>query len=89
MSDETNTASTAEISELIALLEQRLVVISDAELREKDPDAQLEQLKQVSESIMALHEQLKGRIPFRLEHFLERCSFDKALDWAQGMQKEA
>lgn len=84
MSEEGN-VTTAELEELIALLEQRLAVIGDAELRESDPDAQLEQLKQVSESIFDLQGKLKGRIPFRLEHFLESCSYDKALGWARGM----
>ena len=81
-------ASPAEISELVALLEQRISVIGDSELRENDPDAQLEQLKNVSEAIGELHVQLKGRIPFRLEHFLERCNLDKALDWARDMLAE-
>ena len=86
MSEEGN-VTPAELEELIALLEQRLAVIGDAELRESDPDAQLEQLKNVSESIIELQGNLKGRIPFRLEHFLENCSYDKAIGWARGMLK--
>ncbi|NNE93094.1 MAG: hypothetical protein HKN23_15735 [Verrucomicrobiales bacterium] len=78
----------SELEELIALLEQRLAIIGDAGLRESDPDAQLEQLKNVSESIFELHGKLKGRIPPRLEHFLEGCSYEKAMGWARGMLRE-
>ena len=39
----------SELRELIALLEERLAVIGDADLRERDPDAQLARLRSVSE----------------------------------------
>ncbi len=54
-------------------------MIADHEFRDRDPDAHLEKLKTVSEAIMAEHAKLKDVLPFRLEHFLSQCSFDKAL----------
>lgn len=73
-----------EREKLAALLERRLVVIGDQALREKDPDEQLRQLREVSEAIMAWHEAARGRISPRLDHFLEGCSYQKALAWVKA-----
>ncbi len=75
--------SEAHLSQLIEMLERRLAVIADADLRERDPDAQLAQLQEVSESIMAFHDDHRGQISIRLNHFLESCSYDKALAWCR------
>ncbi len=75
--------SDAHLQQLIEMLERRLAVIADAEMRENDPEGQLAQLQEVSEAIMAFHEDHRGQIPIRLNHFLENCSFDKALAWCQ------
>lgn len=71
------------LRELAALLEQRLAIIGDVNLRDRDPDAQLRQLQQVSESLVAVHGKLKtaGQVPPRLDHFLTQCSYAKALDF--------
>ncbi len=74
----------SELRELIALLEELLAVIGDADLRERDPDAQLARLRSVSESISAFHVAHRGGIPPRLNHFLENCSYQKALEWASA-----
>tara|TARA_R110002096_G_scaffold4501_30_gene21261 strand:- start:1908 stop:2159 length:252 start_codon:yes stop_codon:yes gene_type:complete len=81
--------TTDEFQELADLLERRLQVIGDHELRDRDPDAQFEQLKSVSEAIMAKHVELKPQIDARLNHFLENCSYDKALDWVRGLMAKA
>lgn len=75
--------SAAEYEELVTLLERRLAVIGDAALRESDPDEQLRQLQAASEAIEAFHSDNRDRIPFRLRHFLERASLDKALAFAR------
>jgi len=75
--------SEAHLQQLIEMLERRLVVIADSELRENDPDTQLKQLQEVSEAIMEFHADHRCQIPIRLNHFLENCSFDKALVWCQ------
>ncbi len=77
--------SPADFQQLTELLERRLAIIGDHELRERDAGAQLEQLKEVSEAIAAKHQQLRPQIDARLNHFLENCSYDKALDWIRGL----
>lgn len=72
-----------ELQTLADLLKKRLAVIGDAEMRENDPDRQLQLLQEVSEQITELHAQLAGRIRPRLAHFLESCSYDKALVWIE------
>ena len=73
----------AELEELITLLERRLEVIGDAEMRENDLAEQLRQLQEVSESIQNFHVSKREKIPVRLRHFLENSSLNKALDWAR------
>jgi hypothetical protein len=72
-----------QLTELIEMLERRLTVIGDAEMRESDPDRQLKELQSVSEAIMVFHQEHEGVMHNRLNHFLENCSFDKAIAWAQ------
>ena len=76
-------AITSGLRELAALLEQRLAVIGDTALRDSDPEAQLRQLQEVSESLVEMHGRLKsaGQVPARLDHFLTQCSYNKALDF--------
>ncbi|HQZ27154.1 MAG: hypothetical protein KBF76_03790 [Verrucomicrobiales bacterium] len=72
-----------ELRELIGLLERRMRVIGDADLRERDPAGQLGQLQEVSEAIGGFHERHRAVIQPRLNHFLENCSYAKALEWAE------
>ncbi len=65
--------------QLASALRERLAVIGDRELRERDPAAHLEKLKAASERITALQGKLPPKIDPQLRHFLERCSYDKAL----------
>lgn len=60
-------------------LRERLAVIADRALRERDPASHLDRLKAVSEKIVRLQSRLPSDIPARLTHFLEGCSYDKAL----------
>lgn len=69
------------LSQLAELLEKRLVVIADHELRENDPGEQLKQLQTVSEKIVERQGELAGELSPRLAHFLDNCSYDKALAW--------
>lgn len=72
---------------LSELLQTRLDVIANTQLRESDPATQLKQLQEVSESIMAWHQQSRGNIPGQLHHFLQQQSLSKALDYlrAEGL----
>ena len=80
---EPDPANNSGLSELAALLEQRLAIIGDTALRGSDPEAQLRQLQEVSESLEEMHGRLKsaGQVPVRLDHFLTQCSYSKALDF--------
>jgi hypothetical protein len=71
---------------LARLLQSRLAIIADHELRHRDPAAQLEQLRSVSESISAWQEACATSLPPRLRHFLANASYSKALDWIQEAQ---
>jgi len=77
-----------ELRELAQLLERRLAVIADHELRARDSAEHLRQLREVSESIMERGAALKPRLDARLNHFLTNCSYDKALDWIRGLLAE-
>jgi hypothetical protein len=65
--------------ELADALRERLAVIADHESRQRDPGAHLERLKAVSEKIVQLQSQLPPPTDPRLNHFLQGCSYDKAL----------
>ncbi|MEM1295246.1 MAG: hypothetical protein AAGH89_07765 [Verrucomicrobiota bacterium] len=78
-----------EFQELADLLERRIQVIGDHEFRDRDSAAHFEALKSVSEEIMAKHVELMPQIDARLNHFLENCSYDKALDWVRGLMAKA
>ncbi|MBV9671221.1 MAG: hypothetical protein JO076_00140 [Verrucomicrobia bacterium] len=69
---------------LAAALRERFVLIADRELREKDPTEQLSRLRQVSERIQKLTEQLPQNADPMLAHYLERMSFSKALEFVES-----
>ena len=66
------------------LLRRRLALIADRALRESDPAAQLDELRRVSGEIAAFHQEYQPLLPARLNHFLERASFQKALEFIDG-----
>ena len=69
---------------LAKALRERLDVVSDRQLREQNPTAHLERLKQASERI----EQMKKNLPLTadpmLKHYLDRMSLSKALEFVQN-----
>jgi len=67
--------------QLQKLLERRLIVISDQEMREQRPDEQLQELQSLSESIDQWTVQHRTELPAKLRHFLENYSLQKALDY--------
>jgi hypothetical protein len=64
---------------LAAALRERLAVIADREWYTRDPAGHLDRLRTVSEQITALRTQLPPPVDPQLAHFLDRCSYDKAL----------
>ena len=61
----------------------RLAVINDRASRDRDPAAHLAQLRNAAEEILACQERLPAPVPPELAHYLERCSYDKALAWLE------
>ena len=69
--------------ELAAALRERLAIISDQESRQ-NPGQHMERLKAVSERIEQLGAALPRPLDPRLDHFLQRKSYDKALEMLEG-----
>jgi hypothetical protein len=67
---------------LTAALRERLSIIADEESR-RDAAKHMRRLKAVSEKIDALQEALPPEVNPRLKHYLDRRSYDKALEWME------
>ena len=72
--------------ELATALRTRLAVIADREAYARDAAAHLQRLQAVSEEIIALQTQLPASVDRQFAHYLERCSYDKALAWLEENQ---
>ena len=71
------------LADLEQVLRERLVVIGDEESRH-DQARHIARLRAVSEKIDQLHHSLPSSIDPRLNHYLERKSYDKALKYLEG-----
>ena len=69
---------------LAAALRERRRLVADRDFYQRDPAAHLTQLQAVSEQIVQLGAALPRPVPGDLAHFLERCSYDKALAWFEA-----
>ena len=69
---------------LATALRERLAVIADRELFARDPAEHLHRLRTVSEQITELQRQLPPPVDPQLTHFLDRCSYDKALAFLEA-----
>jgi hypothetical protein len=74
---------TRQEQELAAALRARLQIISD-ETSRRNPDQHMARLRGISDRIESLAAALPQPIPPRLAHFLDRRSYDKALDFLEG-----
>ena len=77
--------STFPYRELTEALRERIAVIGDRDWYQHDPAGHLERLKTVSERIAAIGSALPTPVDPRLAHFLDRCSYDKALAFLESM----
>jgi predicted component of type VI protein secretion system len=68
---------------LAGALRDRLAVIADHQLRDRDPSAHLTKLKQASERIEQLRNSLPADADPMLAHYLGRMSLSKALEFVQ------
>lgn len=67
------------LADLAEVLRERLAIIGDEESR-RDPDRHTERLRVVSGKIEDLERQLPPKIDPELRHFLQRRSYNKALE---------
>lgn len=74
--------------ELIQALRRRLLAIANRELAERDPNAHLAELKSASEAISALARCLPRSDDPQLAHYLDRCSYEKALTLLEALPDE-
>jgi predicted component of type VI protein secretion system len=83
MTDPANT-DLSEVSALAEALRKRLAVIADRGWYARDSAGHLEALKSVSERIERLSATLPSPVDPQLRHYLERRSYDKALEFLCG-----
>ena len=79
----TEAGASPELALAEALLERRSI-IADRSWYERDAEGHLKALMRVSESIVSLADCLPRPIHPQLKHYLERCSYDKALAFLSG-----
>jgi hypothetical protein len=72
------------LAALAEALRERLVVIRDEESR-RDEAKHIARLRAVSEKIDRLQESLPPSADPRLKHFLDRKSYDKALQYLEAI----
>jgi hypothetical protein len=72
--------------ELREALQERLDVIADHELRQRDPRVHLERLKAAASRLDAAIAELPPDCDRQLRHFLERQSYVKALVWLEQVK---
>ena len=72
------------VSDLAQALRERLALISDEESR-RDPEAHMRRLSAISEKIDQLQAALPRPIDPQLAHYLQRRSYDKALEFLEQL----
>lgn len=76
---------TPDLSTLAKAFRERLEVIADHTHRDRDAAGHLQRLIEVSGRIDSLIAALPAKdLDPQFRHFLERCSYDKALAWIEG-----
>lgn len=73
---------------LIRTLRERLAIIADRDWYERDAPGHLQALIDVSNRILAAASELPPPVHPQLKHYLERCSYDKALAFLSGKPPE-
>ena len=71
------------LADLAQALRERLAIIHDEQGR-KDPDAHMARLRTVSKKIDRLQQSLPPSTDARLKHYLDRKSYDKALEYLES-----
>jgi hypothetical protein len=71
-------------ADLAAALRERLQIIGDEDSR-RSPESHVTRLREVSERIERLEAALPKPVDPQLRHYLERRSYDKALEFLEAM----
>ena len=71
-------------SDLRDALRERLRIVADHDLRDREPQAHLDQLKVAASRLDAAITQLPPQCDPELRHFLQRQSYVKALAWLES-----
>jgi hypothetical protein len=71
------------LADLAQALRERVAVIRDEESR-RDETKHIDRLRAVSEKIDRLQESLTSSIDARLKHYLDRKSYDNALEYLES-----
>ena len=72
------------LSDLAQALRERLAIIHDEQSR-RNADAHMARLRTVSEKIETLQTALPQPVDPRLAHYLQRRSYDKALEFLENL----
>lgn len=72
------------LQELAGALRERLEIVGD-EASRQNPDAHMLRLQQVSERIEAIERRLAPTLHPQLRHYLQRCSYTKALAYIDAL----
>ena len=72
------------LADLAQALRERLAIIHDEQSRQT-PDVHMARLRNVSEKIDKLQAALPRRVDPRLAHFLQRRSYEKALEFIESL----
>jgi hypothetical protein len=72
------------IADLRDALRERIAIIQDEQSR-RDPDTHMARLRAVSEKIEKLQAALPQPLDPRLAHYLQRKSYDKALEFLERL----
>jgi hypothetical protein len=69
------------LEDLFAAVSQRLEIVANHELRDRDPAGHLDGLKSAAQRLDSLVANLPKEADPTLKHYLERQSYTKARDW--------
>ena len=72
------------LADLAHALRERLAIIHDEQSR-RDPDVHMARLRVVSEKIDKLQTTLSPGVDSRLAHYLQRGSYEKALEFIESL----
>lgn len=75
-------------SELVSALRERVAIVADEDSR-RDPQRHMERLQEISERITRLGAKLPRPVDPRLQHYLDRSSYSKALEFLEGAAPSA